>query len=152
MQNTITSFIIEYFYYVFLCWIFLHILHRRYGNKAGAKRSANLYQAILIFILYIYALSLREFFTENDIYLIPIILAEVGVIYLFRTKILPYKLYCDICQKRMTLKAIFFQPKHYCDDCMLEELRQELKESEKDSEVSEEPLDEINEELNEDRD
>ncbi len=110
------DFIADNFYYLFLGWIVLNLIQRRYREKGRKKRTATLIQAVMIFILYIGAMIIRA---ES----LPVkwIMVPLGVIaamlYFFRDRILPYKTRCINCRKRLSMNEILFFDANLCSGC-----------------------------------
>lgn len=110
------DFIADNFYYVFLGWIILSLVQRRYRGRGDRKRTATLIQSILIFILYIGAVLIREEGFEKKWIMIPFAIIAV-VLYFFRSKVIPYELKCRNCGARLNMNQIFIYDANLCSDC-----------------------------------
>ncbi|MDA3811758.1 MAG: hypothetical protein PF518_15675 [Spirochaetaceae bacterium] len=136
MGTTIViEFVIKYFYWAFLGWIFMTLIQRRHGNKGIKKRMAVLYQAIIIFLIMVYAtiLKMNEL---TDVYMIIAVIAVVMVLFFYRKKILPYQFTCRVCGKRMTFERIFYYDDPLCKEHdkeeieIIEEVKKKIEENE----------------------
>ena len=134
------DFIADNFYYVFLGWLVLNLIQRRYRGRGTKKRSATLYQAILIFIVYIGATIIREESLEVKWIIVPLIIVA-GAIYFFRDRILPYKRNCVNCDAKLNMNQIFIYDANLCENCdPLEQVEPESSEGEEESEESEDEI------------
>jgi len=93
-----------------------NLMFRRFGQAAGEKRKASLYQAIAVFLI----TTLAAFIVERELTdtyfyagLVVILLALV----IFRKKTFPYRLNCAGCGKRLDIKTIYFMDNNLCADC-----------------------------------
>lgn len=120
------DFIADNFYYVFLGWLVLNLVQRRYRGRGAGKRSATLYQAILIFIVYIGATVIREEGFEVKWIIIPLAVVAAAI-YFFRDRILPYKRNCVNCGAKLNMNQIFLYDANLCEKC--DPLEQEETES-----------------------
>lgn len=129
------DFIADNFYYLFLGWLVLNLVQRRYRARGSKKRTATLYQAILIFIVYIGATIIREEGFEVKWIIVPLIVVAAAI-YFFRDRILPYKRNCVNCDAKLNLNQIFLYDANLCVDC--DPLEQDVEpESSEDDESSE---------------
>ncbi|OQY34065.1 MAG: hypothetical protein B6241_06170 [Spirochaetaceae bacterium 4572_59] len=110
------DFIADNFYYVFLGWIILSLVQRRYRGRGDKKRTATLIQSILIFILYMGAVFIREEGLEKKWIVIPFVIIAV-VLYFFRSKVIPYELKCRNCGAKLNMNQIFLYDANLCADC-----------------------------------
>ncbi|MDC7233497.1 MAG: hypothetical protein PQJ58_09715 [Spirochaetales bacterium] len=110
------DFIADNFYYVFLGWLILNLVQRRYRERGTKKRSATLYQAILIFIVYIGATVIREEGFEVKWIIVPLAVVAAAI-YFFRDRILPYKRNCVNCGAKLNMNQIFLFDANLCADC-----------------------------------
>ena len=109
------TFIVDKFYYLFLGLIVLSLVQRHRG-KGNTKRTATVFQAILVFIIYIGAMVIQEEGFENKWISIPLAVVALAL-YLFRPRILPYKLNCRNCGTRLTASQIFMHDSNLCAAC-----------------------------------
>ena len=140
-SQIVIDFVVKYFYWAFLGWIFMTLIQRRHGNKGIKKRMAVLYQAIIIFLVMVYAtiLKMNEL---TDIYLIVAAIAVAMVLFFGRKKILPYQRTCRECGKKMSFERVFYYDDPLCKEHdkeeieTTEEVRKKIEEieSEEDSE------------------
>lgn len=114
-SQIIINFVAKYFYWAFLGWIFMTLIQRRHGNKGIKKRMAVLYQAILIFLIMVYA-TILKMNDLTDVYLIIAAIAVVMILFFGRKKILPYHNKCRVCGKRMTFERIFYYDDPLCSE------------------------------------
>ncbi len=114
------DFIADKFYYLFLGWIVLNLMQRRYRDRGSRKRTATLIQAVMIFILYIGAMIIREEALPVKWIALPLGIIG-GILYFFRNKVLPYKLKCVNCGKKLGFNEIFMIDANLCPDCNEEE-------------------------------
>ncbi len=110
------DFIADKFYYLFLGWIVMNLMQRRYKNLGSKKRNATLIQAVMIFILYIGAMIIREESLPVKWIALPLAIIA-AILYFFRDKVLPYKLRCINCGKRLNTNEIFMLDANLCSDC-----------------------------------
>lgn len=91
---------------------------------------AVLYQAIVIFLVMVYAtiLKMNEL---TDIYLIVAAIAAAIILYVGRKKILPYQRTCRVCGKKMSFERVFYYDDPLCKEHDKEEIeiREEVKKS-----------------------
>ncbi|MBI9099547.1 MAG: hypothetical protein JEY91_13775 [Spirochaetaceae bacterium] len=137
-SQIVINFIVKYFYWAFLGWIFMTLIQRRHGEKGIKKRMAVLYQAILIFLVMVYAtiLKMNEL---TDIYLIIAALAVVLILFFGRSRILPYQRRCRVCGKKMSFERVFYYDDPLCKEHDTEEieLREEVRKKIKEIESEE---------------
>jgi len=110
------DFIADNFYYVFLGWLVLNLVQRRYRERGSKKRTATLMQAILFFILYIGATVIREEGFEPKWIIVPLGVIAAAL-YFFRDKILPYKSSCENCGAKLNMNQIFLYDANLCSKC-----------------------------------
>ncbi|MBF9017480.1 MULTISPECIES: hypothetical protein [unclassified Oceanispirochaeta] len=121
------DFIADNFYYVFLGWLVLNLIQRRYRSRGAKKRTATLYQAILIFIIYIGATIIREESFEVKWIIVPLAVVAAAI-YFFRDRILPYKRNCVNCDAKLNMNQIFIYDANLCADCDPDEQEDETSE------------------------
>ena len=109
------EFIADKFYYLFLGLIILSLVQRRKG-RGNIKRTATVFQAILVFILYIGAMVIQEEGFEKKWIVIPLAVVALAL-YFFRPRILPYKLHCRNCGARLNATQIFMHDSNLCSNC-----------------------------------
>ena len=116
------DFIADNFYYVFLAWIVLSLIQRRYRGRGDKKRTATLIQSILIFVVYIGAMVIREESLEEKWIMVPLGAVAVAL-YFFRSRIIPYQAKCRNCGTKLTMNQIFLYDANLCTDCDPDEKR-----------------------------
>ncbi len=114
------DFIADNFYYLFLGWLVLNLMQRKYRSRGNAKRTATLIQAVLIFVVYIGAMVIREEGLEPKWMMIPFAVVAVAL-YFFRDRILPYKRNCINCGARLSMNQILLFDANLCSKCDPEE-------------------------------
>ncbi len=110
------DFIADNFYYVFLAWIVLSLMQRRHRGRGDKKRTATLIQSVMIFIVYIGAMVIREEGLEEKWIVIPLAIVA-GILYFFRSKVLPYERRCRNCGAKLNMNQIFMFDANLCADC-----------------------------------
>ena len=110
------DFIADNFYYLFLGWLVVNLMQRKYRERGHKKRNATLLQAILIFIIYIGAMVIREEGFEPKWIMIPFALVAIGF-YFFRDRILPYKRNCVNCGAKLNFNQIVMFDANLCSNC-----------------------------------
>jgi len=97
------------------------LIQRRHGSKGIKKRMAVLYQAIVIFLVMVYAtiLKMNEL---TDLYLIIAAIAVAMILFFGRKRILPYQTKCRECGKRMSFERIFYYDDPLCKEHDKEEI------------------------------
>lgn len=141
-SQIIIDFVAKYFYWAFLGWIFLTLIQRRHGKKGVKKRMAVLYQAILIFLIMVYA-TILKMNDLTDVYLLIAALIAILILFFGRKYILPYKTRCRVCGKRMTFERIFYYDDPLCKEHdkeeieLTEEVKKKIKEIKEEEENQE---------------
>ncbi len=116
MEHPISSFIVEYFNWVFLGILALNLFQRRRGKEAHNKRFATLYIAIFVFLIYTFANSL-VYFKLSEWLLLPFGLAAATAGVLLRKWLFPFRYRCPSCEKTLTFDQIIYRDSNLCDDC-----------------------------------
>lgn len=116
MDQPIAKFIAENFYWVFLGVLALNVFSRKHQKKAAKKRMAVLFLAIIIFGLYVSGVLIVEFGLSQYLLLLYLAIAA-PVMYIFREKILPFRLKCRECGTTMDFNEIFFHDSNMCQKC-----------------------------------
>jgi len=132
----VINFIADNFYYLFLGWIVLNLMQRKYRGRGDAKRTATLLQSLLIFILYIGAMVIRGEELDEKWIIIPLGVIAAALFF-FRDRILPYRRTCRNCGAKLNLNQIFLFDANLCSDCDPEENPESGEEE--DNTVHEEP-------------
>ncbi len=110
------DFIVDYFYYLFLGILVLNIIQRKQRERGMKKRSATLYQAILVFILYVGASVIKAEGLEPKWIIVPLAVIAVAL-YFFRERIIPYKTKCINCGARLDMNQMFLYDANLCSKC-----------------------------------
>lgn len=116
----VSSWIEEYFFWVFIGILFLNILQRKHHKQAERKRFATLYLGIAAFGIYIAGLSAVEF-NLGDWVLIPAVLVIGAVLYYYREHTFPFRLTCKETGERLSWDQILY------DDSNLSEKGKEIR-------------------------
>jgi hypothetical protein len=117
MAHPISEFIVKYFNWVFLGFLALNLIQRRYREKAQKKRFATLYIAILVFLLFTFANSLVTFKLPE--WLLLVFFAAAAVVgWLLREHMFPFRFRCKSCSKTLTFDQIMFNDANLCADCL----------------------------------
>jgi len=127
-MTTISEFISENFFYVFLAVIALTLFQRKYGKRVTKKRMAVLYIAIIIFALQISASLIMEF-EFTDAYLLIWAVAAGVIIYFKKGVIFPFKYKCVKCSATLTFNDMVFDDSNLCEKCREKEKALEDEES-----------------------
>ena len=93
-----------------------NLMFRRYGQAAGRKRMASLFQAIAVFVV----TTMAAFIVEKnltDLYLWIAAAVVIVVLYVFRGKVFPYSLKCVECGASLDFKTIYFMDDNACPAC-----------------------------------
>jgi hypothetical protein len=130
MNNPVSTFIAENFFWVLIAVLALNLFQRRKGKASRTKRQATLWWAILVFGLYVAGVLLVQF-ELSDLFLLIYAAVAAGLVYKFRTVFLPFKLKCVSCRKQMDFNQIFFDDSNLCMGC-----KEKLQESGEDAEAA----------------
>jgi len=93
-----------------------NLMFRRFGQAAGEKRKASLYQAIAIFLITI----LAAFVVARgltDIHFYAGLAFIMIALFIFRGRVFPYRLNCAGCERKLDIKTIYFMDNNLCADC-----------------------------------
>jgi len=93
-----------------------NLLFRKYGQAAGTKRMSSLFQAIAVFVI----TTVAAFMVEkqlSDKYLFLAVIVVAAVMYLFRSRVFPYRLKCAGCDAKLDFKTIYFMDDNLCPEC-----------------------------------
>ncbi len=122
------DFIVDKFYYLFLGLIVLSLVQRHRG-RGNSKRTATIFQAILVFIIYIGAMVIKEENLEKKWIIVPLAIVA-AVLYFFRSRIIPYKMHCRNCGAKLNAAQIFMHDSNLCSNCDPDDKPEEEDESE----------------------
>lgn len=116
-EQMISHFISDYFFYVFLAFIFFTFLMRSKRGVSHAKRKGMLYLSAAVFLLYIYALALAAY-TIQDLYLILYFVIIIPIFVIFRKHLFPFtKIRCEKCGKLLSFDQIIYYDSKKCETC-----------------------------------
>jgi len=93
-----------------------NLMFRRFGQAAGEKRKASLYQAMAVFLI----TTLAAFIVERELtdsYFYAGLLVILLAFVMLRKKTLPYRFNCAACEKKLDIKTIYFIDNNLCGDC-----------------------------------
>jgi len=93
-----------------------NLMFRRFGQGAGEKRKASLYQAIAIFLITTLAALIVEL-ELTDIYFYAGLAVILLALVIFRRRIFPYRLKCAGCERMLDIKTLYFIDSNLCADC-----------------------------------
>ncbi|HUX11920.1 MAG TPA: hypothetical protein VMW87_02780 [Spirochaetia bacterium] len=116
MEHPISSFIVEYFNWVFLGVLALNLFQRRRGKEAHNKRFATLYIAIFVFLIYTFANSI-VYFKWSEWLLLPFGVVTLTAGVLLRKWVFPFRFRCPSCEKTLSFEQIIYRDSNFCDDC-----------------------------------
>lgn len=96
--------------------LLMTMYQRKFNDTGGKKRILSLYQSLYIGVLYI-ALSgiIANGYSLNFVYIALFVTIIVGI--LLRKVLFPYKLKCEICQKKLNITQILFIDSKKCLNC-----------------------------------
>ena len=114
--NTVSLWVAELGIWPLVVVLLPNLLFRRYGQQAGTKRMASLYQAIAIFAITTAAsfVSVREL---TDFYFFIAVGVVIVVVLLLRKRIFPYRLTCVECDAKLDFETIYFRDANLCISC-----------------------------------
>lgn len=116
MNRIFINIIVDYFYYIFIAFIILNFTMGMKKSINHKKRSAVLYFSIFIFILYIYALILKNK-NLNDIYLLVYFVFVIPLYIIFKKHLLPFQLRCINCKRFLSFDRIMYTDYDKCAKC-----------------------------------
>lgn len=93
-----------------------NLMFRRYGQGASKKRMSSLMQAIAVFLI----TTAAAFIVErglSDKYLLGAVAVVAVLLYIFRSRVFPYRLTCAECDARLEFKTIYFMDDNLCTTC-----------------------------------
>ena len=116
MSQITINIIVDYFFYIFLAFIILNFMMGRRKDVIYKKRTAVLYFSIFIFILYIYALFLKDK-NLTDIYLLIYFVITIPAYIVFKNYLFPFQLRCKQCNKFLSFDRIVYTDYKNCEKC-----------------------------------
>lgn len=96
-------------------WAF-HLYQRRFKDAATHKRIATLSLTLVIIAAWIAAWLFTRY-GISDIYLVPVAALAVAVVFWQRKLVLPYRLRCVQCGKRLSVTRMFSHDSNKCETC-----------------------------------
>ncbi len=116
LGGPVTAFLGKYLYYLLLAILFLNVLQRRHMKTGEKKRLATLYLSVATLVLMGIALGINHF-RLPDLLLIPA-LAAIGILaWVYRERVLPFRLSCRKCGTRLDFKRLAFHDSNLCATC-----------------------------------
>ena len=117
MENgAVSLFLSRYLYYPVVLIFLFNLLQRRYKGEGQNKRLATLLLGSMILALWALSfLFLR--FSIPDIFLLSAPAVFAVLIAVFRDKLLPFRLHCEVCGKRLPLKTVVSVDSNLCGVC-----------------------------------
>jgi len=116
MNNPISTFIADKFFWGLIAILALNLFQRKHGEKAKKKRQATLYLAIVFFGLFCSGILIVQL-KLHDLYLLIYLAIAAAIVYIFRVHLLPFRLKCTSCSTRLDPKDIVFQDSNMCEKC-----------------------------------
>jgi len=114
--ETINSYILEYFYYLFIGLLFINI-YIGFKGKDFSKRIPLILIALLFFLVYVSAVLTKVKGLPVYLPLIFFVMLFGTSFTLFRERFFPYRFKCVKCGKKLTPTNIFFEEGYICGDC-----------------------------------
>lgn len=100
---------------VLLAWAY-HLAQRRYAETVGAKRYATMYLTGLLLVGWMIAYAFVRFGVD-DVWLLAVAAALVGVVVWQRRRLFPYRRRCAQCAQPLGLERILFRGDNRCEAC-----------------------------------
>ena len=116
MLHPVSSFISEYFYYVFLAVLVLNLLQRKYRKDAAKKRSATLYLAVANSVVFVFAEAVVRF-NLSELLLIPFGVVVAGLCFYSRRVVFPFSLRCSECRQTLDFNRMVYSDSNLCLSC-----------------------------------
>jgi len=116
MNNPISTFIADNFFWALVAVLALNLFQRKHGVRAKKKRMATLFLALFVFALYSYAILVVQL-KLHDLFLLIYVAVAAVVMYLLRKSVLPFRFNCISCGKRLDPKEIAFEDSNTCESC-----------------------------------
>jgi len=114
--HSVTLFLAKNLFYLLLAVLALNMFQRRYQMHAQKKRMATLYLGILILVFMVGTILIVNF-NLPDLLILPLAAAVLLLGYVKRKHVLPFRLNCRRCGRRMSTKRILFFDANTCDTC-----------------------------------
>lgn len=105
--NVISLWVAEHFFWVFLIILLANMMQRRHQKRAGRKRFATLYIAIAALVF----MAVGQFIVTsggNDLMLLGALAGIILVMYHFRERTFPFRLYSRKDGRRLTWQEILY--------------------------------------------
>jgi len=118
-SHEIARFLSRTLYYPVVAVFVINLVQRRHMRTGLRKRYATLHLGALLLAFW-GATFLLIRFDLGDLFLIPLVLACVAVVLLFRDAVLPYRLRCAVCRRRLGPREILFYDSNLCAGCFRE--------------------------------
>lgn len=106
-------------YYLMMAVLIANLTQRKHVKHGNRKRLATLWVAGIFLFLQV-ELVLIQHFELSDMFLIPSFIFAVALGYLFRSKIMMFKLKCVSCNEKMSFSKVIYWDNNLCDSCQPE--------------------------------
>jgi len=116
VPHPVSSFVVEYFYWVFIAVLVLNLLQRKYRREVLKKRAATLYIAVVVFAFYIYAYGVIHF-DFSDLLLIPYVAVAVTLFAVYRRVLFPFAYHCTSCRQPLDFNRMLYSDSNLCSQC-----------------------------------
>lgn len=103
-------------YYLMMAVLIANLTQRKHVKHGNRKRLATLWVAGILLFLQV-ELVMIQHFELSDVFLIPSFIFAVALGYLFRSKIMMFKLKCESCNEKMSFKKVIYWDNNMCDSC-----------------------------------
>jgi hypothetical protein len=114
--HSITLFFSKNIFYLLLAVLALNMFQRRYQQYAQKKRMATLYLGILILVFMVGTILVVSFKLPEAL-ILPLAAGVILLGYVKREHVLPFRLNCRQCGRRMSSKRVLFFDDNTCDAC-----------------------------------
>ncbi len=112
----VATFLGKNLYYLLLAVLFLNLLQRRHMQTGRKKRFATLYIAVAVLVLMSIALGIMRF-RLPDLLLVPAAAALGILFYVYRDRVLPFRLRCHRCHAKLDYNRVLYHDSNLCADC-----------------------------------
>lgn len=129
------QFINENFTWTLILVLLVNMNQRRLPHS-DKKRIATIYLAFLFLLFYIGNIVIGIMKLSPFLLLLDLAIV-IGIGYLFRSKVWPFRLHCTKCSKKMSYNHIIGYDENLCDDCYKSEHPEEFKKEEIEEEEKE---------------
>ena len=119
LASPLLAFLNKYLFYVLLAVLVFNMLQRKHMKTGEKKRLATLYLAVAVLVLMGLAagLSMVRAFPRAELLLIPGAAALGALVYVYRERVLPFRLRCRQCGARLDFERIAYHDSNLCAEC-----------------------------------